>query len=231
MSEEQPIESAKEIAAQAQPKAKKVGLCYFFFKRAFDIVSSFLLILIISWFVLILFIINLFATKGHPIYKDERIGKKAKTVYILKFRSMFFDANDHPEKYLNEEQMEQWKFQRKVDDDPRITKFGKFLRKTSLDELPQLFNILFGTMSVVGPRPISKMELDAQFTKGEQELYLSQRPGLISYWAVNGRSSADFDTGERQKLELEYFQKRGLWFDFCLIFKAIPAVLKHKGAK
>jgi len=139
-------------------KIKGNNWWYRFTKRLFDFFSSLIVILLISWLLLILWFINLIATKGHPIYKDKRVGYKGKEISVYKFRSMYFDANDKPEKYFTKEQMEIWLRERKVDNDPRITKFGKFLRKTSLDELPQLFNILFGSMSVIGPRPISKTD-------------------------------------------------------------------------
>ena len=220
----------KESQQPQQPKIKN-GLWYRFTKRTFDIVSSFFVILLIGWFIFILFIIQLFATKGHPIFFDPRVGKNGKVFKTLKFRSMYFDAESNIDKYLTPEQKEIWLRERKLDDDPRITKFGKFLRKTSLDELPQLFNIFVGQMSVVGPRPMSQREIDDEFTDEQRSIVLLARPGLTGYWQVNGRSDVDFDSGKRQEMEVEYFYKRGLWFDFALIFKTIPAVFKHKGAK
>lgn len=204
---------------------------YRFIKRAFDIVSSFLVILAASWLLLILFVINFFATKGHPIYFDKRVGKNGKPLRLPKFRSMHIDAETNPQKYFTPEQYEQWKNERKVDKDPRITTFGRFLRKSSLDETPQLFSILFGSMSVVGPRPIVQKEFDDNYTKEEQKLILSVRPGLISNWGVNGRNNVSYEDKKRQQLELEYFDKRSLCYDLKLIFKAIGAVLSTKGAK
>lgn len=211
-------------------KIKGNNWWYRFTKRCFDFISSLLLILFISWLILLLFIINVFATKGHPIYKDKRVGYKGKSICVYKFRSMYVDANDHPEKYFTQEQMETWLRERKVDDDPRITKFGKFLRKTSLDELPQLFNILFGSLSVIGWRPISVQETN-NFYESELKVLYSGKPGLTGYWQVYGRSDVDFASGERQKLELEYFTKRGFWYDLGLVFKTIPAVLRRDGAQ
>lgn len=209
----------------------KGGICYSFFKRLFDFLSSLIVIILISWLLLILYIIQIFATKGHPIFKDNRIGKKGKHIKVYKFRSMYYDAESNIDKYLTPEQKEIWLRERKLDDDPRITKVGKFLRKTSLDELPQLFNILFGSMSVVGYRPMSEREVNEHFTEKERKILFKAKPGLTGYWQVYGRSDVDFASGERQKLELEYFSKRGFFFDLGLIFKTIPAVLKHKGAK
>lgn len=203
---------------------------YFFTKRLFDFFSSLIVIILISWFLLILWIINVIVTKGHPIFADKRIGYKGKEIKVYKFRSMYFDAESNVDKYLTSEQKEIWLRERKLDDDPRITGFGKFLRKTSFDELPQLFNILFGSISVVGWRPIARRELD-QFYPGEQKILLSGKPGLTGYWQLYGRGESTYESGERQKTELEYFTKRGFWYDLELIFKTIPVVLKQKGAK
>ena len=127
--------------------------------------------------------------------------------------------------------MLQYETERKVDNDPRVTKFGKFLRMMSIDELPQFFNILAGNMSFVGPRPVTDRELDDNFTEEEKKLLLSAKPGLISYWGVHGRSKVTWESKDRQKLELEYFYHRSLWCDFVLMLRAIPAVLKADGSK
>ena len=213
------------------PEVKKKSWVYFFVKRGFDIFNSLLAILILSPILLILTICAAISSHGNPIFKDVRLGKGGKTIKVYKFRSMVIDAETNPQKYLNEEQMQQWIRERKVEDDPRITRFGYFVRKTSLDELPQLFNILFGTLSFVGPRPIVQRELDGAFHPEQQKILLSARPGMIGNWDVNGRSKVTFASGKRQWLELDYFAKRSLWFDLKLLFKVIPAVLKHDGAQ
>ena len=224
------VNSKSEVKTNRIPSKIKGGKLYSFNKRMFDFFSSFGIIILFSWLLLILFILQLFATKGHPIFVDKRVGRKGKIIKVYKFRSMYYDAESNIDKYLTPEQKETWLGERKLDNDPRITKLGRVLRKTSLDELPQLFNILFGSMSVVGPRPISTKELD-NFTDEELEILFTAKPGLTGYWQVYGRSDVDFESGERQRLELEYFSKRSFWFDIGLIFKTIPSVLSSKGAK
>ena len=210
---------------------KKANWWYRFVKRSFDIWVSLIAILILSPLYLLFIIINAIYTRGHPIFFDKRIGKDHKHINVYKFRSMYYDAETNVDKYLSKAQKKQWKKERKVENDPRITPFGRILRKTSIDELPQLFNILFGSMSFVGPRPITEGELTNNFTKEQQDIMLSARPGLIGYWGVKGRSNVAFADGVRQKLELDYFKLRGIWFDLGLIFRVIPAVLKGSGAK
>ena len=204
---------------------------YFFLKRFFDIFLSLLAILILSWlYILVSLLVLIFS--GYPIfYKDKRVGKNRKTIYVLKYRTMYNNAEERIETYLSKEELEKWKTDRKIENDPRITKIGKILRKTSIDELPQLFNIFIGNMSIVGPRPVIEKEYNDHYTEEERKLILSVRPGLISYWSVHGRSNVDYKSGERQKLELEYFNHRSIWFDFWIVLSAVPAVLSGKGAK
>ena len=210
---------------------KKKSWLYRFIKRSGDIFFSSILIIILSPLLLILTLIVWISTKGNPIFKDMRVGYKHKPIGVLKFRTMYIDAETNIDKYLNKKQKRQWKKERKVNDDPRITPTGKLLRRTSLDELPQLFNIFIGNMTFVGPRPITEHEVTEYFSEEEQKILLSCRPGLIGYWAVMGRSNVSFSSGERQKLELDYFKLRSTLFDISLIFRVIPAVLKGKGAK
>lgn len=203
---------------------------YRFWKRTIDIFVSFTLILFLSLPLFVIWLVVRLSSPGKGIFKDERVGKDDKNIGVYKFRTMYADAETNLEKYLTKEQIRDWESERKVDNDPRITPVGNFLRKTSLDELPQLFNILFGTMSLVGPRPITRWELESHFTYEQKKILLSCRPGLIGYWGVMGRSDVPFDYG-RQELELNYFKLRGLWFDLLLLFRVIPAVFKGRGAK
>lgn len=209
---------------------KKSGL-YFFFKRVFDIFSSLAMIIVLSPILVIFALLVKFTSKGPILFKDKRVGRNGKIIYVWKFRSMYADAETRLKEYLTEEQYETWLKERKIDNDPRITKIGKFIRKTSIDELPQLFNILTGRISVVGPRPVTTMEIETNYAEEDKEVLLSMRPGLTGYWQVYGRSDVDYDSGERQRLELEYYRHRGFFFDLKIIFKTVGVVFKRKGAK
>lgn len=206
---------------------------YLFFKRVLDIVVSFISIvfLMVTLIFPIISVLVLISTRGTVIFKDERMGLNKKKISIYKFQTMFSDAETNLDKYLDENQKKKWQKERKLDDDPRVTKLGKFLRKTSLDELPQLFNILGGSLSLVGPRPITKQELESNFTEYEQNQLMKVKPGLTGYWQVKDRSLATYESGERQKEELYYLPRRGLWFDIKIILLTIPAIFKGKGAK
>ena len=221
----------KKVKDENQPRKLKGNWFYFLVKRLFDLFNSFLAIVLLSLVLIVVAIAVKCSSRGPAIFADKRVGKNGKIIKVLKFRSMYIDAESNIDKYLSPEQKEIWMRERKLDNDPRITKVGRFIRKTSLDELPQLFNIFVGTMSFVGTRPITERELKGNFTEEEQKILVSGKPGLTGYWQVYGRGEAEYETGERQKLELEYFYRRGLFFDLKLLFLTIPAVLKHKGAK
>ncbi|HBF68056.1 MAG TPA: exopolysaccharide biosynthesis protein [Firmicutes bacterium] len=202
---------------------------YFAVKRVFDIIMSFIAIIILAIPMLVIAIIIKCTSKGPIIFKDSRVGKNKKIIHVLKFRTMYEDAETNIDKYLSPEQKQIWDKERKLNDDPRITKVGKFFRKTSLDELPQLFNIFIGQMSFVGTRPITIHELEDNFTQEEQKIITSGKPGLTGYWQIYGRGSAEYDDGERQKLELAYYYKRSVFFDLKMIILTVPAVFKAKG--
>ncbi len=209
----------------------KVSKTYLFFKRAFDIAVSFVGFVCASPVLLLLSAIVKFSSKGPILFKDRRLGLNGKEIKVYKFRTMYIDAETNIDKYLTEEEKHIWQVERKLDNDPRVTKIGRLLRKTSLDELPQLLNILIGNMSFVGPRPITRREIDANFNYYQQERLFKCKPGLTGYWQVYGRSDVDFKSGERQRLELEYYFRRSFLFDIKLFLLTVPAVLKQKGAK
>ena len=197
-----------------------------FVKRFFDIVLSLIALVLFSWLFLILAICVKLTSKGPVFYGHERVGKNGKMFKVWKFRSMKCD-NRPLEEILTKEQLEEFKRDFKITNDPRVTKIGNFMRKTSLDELPQLINILIGNMSIVGWRPILQEELDRY--KDNKELLTKIKPGLTGFWASHGRSSTSYD--ERIKMELFYVVKRSLWLDIRIIFHTFFGVLRRDGAK
>lgn len=226
-------EESSECDAQVRYKSyAKRGFrygCYLFIKRTFDIISSGLFLLIFSWLYLILAIAVKCSDGGSVFYRHKRVGKNGKTIYIPKFRSMKKNA-DKLEDMLTPEQLEQYKREYKIDNDPRITKIGNFLRKTSLDELPNVWAIFKGDISVIGPRPLMQSEIEEKYGEDAAKL-LSVKPGMIGWWAANGRSNTTYESGERQKLELYYVDHCSLWLDIKIVFKTIWKVIKRDGAK
>ncbi|MBE7089168.1 MAG: sugar transferase [Clostridiales bacterium] len=202
---------------------------YLFVKRSFDLISSGLFLIVFSWLYLILAIAVKVSDKGPVFYKHKRVGKNGKEIFIIKFRSMKVNA-DKIEDILTEKQLEEYRREYKIDDDPRITKLGLFLRKTSLDELPNIWSIFKGDLSVIGPRPLIKEEIEEKYGKDAKKL-LSVKPGMIGWWAANGRSNKTYKSGERQKMELYYVDNCSFKLDLKIIFKTIVAVFKREGAK
>ena len=198
-----------------------------FFKRTVDItVSGLALILLLPLFLIIIIAIKL-DSKGPALYGHLRIGKDGKKFKIWKFRTMKMD-NRPLDEILTKEQLEEGYRDYKVSNDPRVTRIGKILRKTSIDELPQLYNILLGQMSIVGWRPIISDEL-LKYKPKERELLLKVKPGLTGYWASHGRS--DIPYNERIKMELYYVYKRSLWLDIRIIYHTVIGVFANEGAK
>ncbi len=198
---------------------------YEFFKRAMDIICSGLALLVLSPLFLIL-AIAVRSDGGPAFYTQERVGKDGKLFRIFKFRSMCMNA-DSPEMLaklaaLNE--MDGPAF--KIKNDPRITKVGRFIRRTSLDELPQLINIFIGDMAIVGPRPPLVSEV-AQYTDYQRQRLLVKQ-GLTCYWQCSGRNNINFQ--EWVELDLKYIRERSFWTDIKIILMTIPAVLSGDGA-
>lgn len=165
---------------------------------------------------------------GPLFYEHLRYGKDGKKFRIYKFRSMCIDADKKLKEYLeqNEEAKREFEENHKLKEDPRITRLGKFIRKTSVDELPQFINVLKGDMSIIGPRPIVDGEIEKY---GENKgKFLSVRPGLTGYWAANGRSDITYE--ERMKMELYYVDNISLKLDVQIFLKTIISVIKKEGA-
>lgn len=166
---------------------------------------------------------------GPVFFAHNRIGRDGKVIPTYKFRSMYSDAQKRLEKLLaeNEEIKQEWETNFKLKDDPRVTKIGAFLRKTSLDELPQIFNVLKGEMNFVGPRPVIQKELDLYY-KEDSNYYLMVKPGITGLWQVSGRSDTDYDF--RIKMDKWYVRNWSLWLDLVILIKTIKVVLFREGA-
>jgi len=203
-------------------RPKKV---YSFFKRTFDIVSSLLALILLSPVMLVIAVL-VYAEDGHnPFFSQVRLTKGGKKFKMYKFRTMCVDAEDKLEELKDLNEVDGPAF--KMENDPRITKIGRFLRKTSLDELPQLFNILGGSMSVVGPRPPLPCEVDEYTAYQVQRLCV--KSGLTCYWQCSGRSNVSFD--EWMDMDIQYIKDRSTFTDLKIIFKTVKAVIKCDGAK
>ena len=203
------------------------GLPYRACKRLFDIAFSLLVVVLGAIPMAILCLAVRLETPGAPVYSQERVGRGGEDFRVLKLRTMVADADDVA-KYLDEAQMEQWEKERKVDGDPRVTRVGRVLRATSLDELPQFWNVLVGEMSVVGPRPVTRGEL--AWLGEDAEEYLSVRPGITGLWQTTARNGATWESGERQRIELEYVRNRGFAMDARVFLATFGAILGRTGA-
>jgi len=196
-------------------------------KRAFDLVVSSLLLLLLSP---LFFYIGWKVSRdgGSPIYGHERIGQNGRKFKCLKFRSMIINSQEVLEKLLatDAEARAEWDRDFKLKNDPRITAIGHFIRKTSLDELPQLWNVVKGEMSLVGPRPVVEKELERYGDDGEY--YLMAKPGMTGLWQVSGRNDVDYAT--RVYLDGWYVKNWSLWYDIAIMFKTISVVLHRDGA-
>ena len=218
----------EELEKMNKVSVRKLG--YLFVKRVFDIVCGLIGVVVLIPVGIILKIITMATGDFHPIvFTQNRIGKNGKEFKLYKFRSMVPNADEILQQTLKTDKVraEEWKKYQKFENDPRITKIGNILRKTSLDEVPQFINILKGDMSMIGPRPLIPGELDSH--DGNHEIYESVRPGITGWWACNGRSATTYE--ERLELEYYYVKNRSLWLDIKCVFKTISAVICKKGAK
>lgn len=193
-------------------------------KRGIDIIGAGSGLLLLSPVIAIVSCAVKFTSKGPIFFSQKRVGKNGQLFDMYKFRSMVVNAEELKEKLANQNEMSGPMF--KMKDDPRVTKVGKFIRKTSLDELPQLWNVLKGDMSLVGPRP----SLPKEVREFEKWMYkrLTVKPGLTCYWQVSGRNNIDFE--DWMKLDISYVEDRNLWIDIKLIFKTVGVLFGDKNA-
>ncbi len=205
--------------------AKYINL---FFKRAMDICGAIVGIVFLIPITIVVAIIETFIDEGPLFYTQERIGEYGKIFAMYKFRSMVVGADEKLKELLenDEEARKEYKKYKKLTNDPRITKIGKFLRKTSLDEFPQFINVLKGEMSLVGPRPYLTREKKDMGDK--YNVIITMKPGITGIWQIQGRSEVSFE--ERIKLDYEYYQNKNLIYDVKILFKTILSIMKHKGA-
>lgn len=199
---------------------------YEFIKRCFDLISSVTAVIVLIPLYLIIAVLVKADSKGSVIFAHERLGRCGKKIKVYKFRTMVPNA-EHILTHMSKEMILKFEENFKIENDPRITRLGRILRETSLDELPQLINIIKGEMSIVGPRPIVQKELEKYGSSGEK--LLTVKPGLTGYWQVNGRSDTSYE--ERVKLDMYYIDKRNLRMDILIILKTIRVVCRKIGAK
>lgn len=197
-------------------------------KRIFDLLVSLAAVIVLSPVLLAIALAIRIEDGGPVLYKAQRVGRYGKPVTVYKFRSMRLHA-DRLEDMLTPEELAEYHKNYKLTNDPRVTKVGALLRKTSLDELPQLFNILMGQLSLVGPRPVLQEETELYGDK--RRLLLSCKPGLTGLWQSRGRSNVTYENGRRQEMELRYVRERSLWLDFKILLWTVKAVVRMDGAQ
>ena len=209
-----------ELKFENKQNLKVYEIC----KRTIDIIGAGLGLILLSPIIAVVACAVKFTSKGPVFFSQKRVGKNGELFEMYKFRSMVVNAEELKENLEEQNEMSGPMF--KIKDDPRITKVGKFIRKTSIDELPQLWNILKGDMSLVGPRPSLPKEVE-QFDNWMFKR-LSVRPGLTCYWQVSGRNNIDFE--DWMKLDIKYVEERNFWIDIKLIFKTVFVLFGDKNA-
>lgn len=197
-------------------------------KLAFDMVLTLVGTICISPILALLVVLIKLDSPGPAVFAHRRIGRRGKSFPCYKFRTMCVDADIKLKEYLasNPAARREWEAEFKLKDDPRVTKIGKFLRKTSLDELPQIFNVLKGEMSLVGPRPIVAEEI-VKYGDYINDYYMV-RPGITGMWQVNGRSDTTYD--ERVRMDSWYVRNWSVWLDIVMLFRTFKTVIGGKGA-
>lgn len=219
------------LQKEKKEKKTKVGFMYFACKRIVDIFAGIVGTLLLLPITLIVYLMRIIKREndGPIFYTQLRIGKNGKRFKLYKFRTMVMNADEKLENYLkgNKEACNEYKKYKKLKHDPRITKVGNFLRKTSLDEFPQFINVLKGDMSLVGPRPYLEKE-KKDISEKYYEKIIKVKPGITGYWQVNGRSDVDFE--DRTYMDTYYIAHRGFIMDTKIIIKTILKIFEKEGA-
>lgn len=224
-----PKEDVTLITNSIEKSKNMKDIIYEVWKRTIDIIGAIIGIIILLPMTILIWIANIIAKDNGPVFfKQERIGKDGDFFKFYKYRSMVIDADDKLSNYLveNEEAREEYKKYKKLKKDPRITKVGNFIRKTSIDEFPQFINVIKGEMSLVGPRPYLPREKEDM---GEYYTYIiKDKPGITGYWQIAGRSDVTFE--DRLKMDMKYINDRNLKLDCMLLLKTVIKVFKRGGA-
>lgn len=205
-------------------KSKKIIYCLT--KRGIDLLLSLLVMPIYLIIYILVAAVFKFTDGGPVLYKSARIGKDGKPFYMYKFRTMKINA-DKLEDFLTPEEIGKYKKEYKLENDPRINQIGNILRKTSMDELPQILNVIKNDMSLIGPRPVLNEE--TLLYGKDRNILLSVKPGLTGYWQAYARNDVGYTDGRRQKMELYYIENRSLKLDIRIFFATIRRVLSRKG--
>ena len=225
-------ESRVTVVAEAPAKTLELtgnpSRTYKFIKRAFDIAASAVGLVILSPLLLVLSVLIKLDSPGPALHRRMCVGRNGSSYCMYKFRSMRADADNRLDMFTPE-QLAAYMQGVKIDDDPRITKIGHFLRRTSLDEIPQLISVLKGDMSIIGPRPV--IEREAAEYGADREKLLSCRAGITGCWQVAGRGTIPFLSDEAKSLQLYYVDHQSLGLDSYLLLKTVKVVLSRKGAK
>ena len=217
--------SSGYVAPAPDPTAaapKKGGAGYLVCKRAFDIVFSAGVCVLVAIPVAVACAAIAIESPGKPFFRQERVGQNGKPIHIFKLRTMVSDAHTNPQKYMTPEQFAVWDREQKLPNDPRVTKVGRALRGTSLDELPQFLNVLTGDLSVIGPRPITLRET-YEFGNARDEV-LACKPGITGWWAVTDRNNSTWESGVRQDREIFYVRHQSFGLDARIFVKTFKAL-------
>ena len=226
--EEGPMVLSERVHNPSRPNLRAYTVesrYYLIAKRAMDLLlSSLALVVLLPLLIIVSAVIFLDDPKGSPIFVQDRVGKNGKLFRFLKFRSMVVDAEERLEELQSRNEMDGPVF--KIKEDPRVTRFGRFIRKTSIDELPQLVNIILGDMSLVGPRPPLPREVEQYGPYEMQRLMV--KPGLTCYWQARGRNEIKFQ--QWMELDIKYVRHHNLWIDIKLLLMTVRSVVTGKGA-
>lgn len=226
---EQEKKDMQNDAIQSTAVSKKQSAVKKLLKRSMDVFGALIFFLLFGAIYFLLWWLVLWTTGGPAIYKHKRVGRGGREFYCLKFRSMVVNSDEVLRELLEKDASarHEWNTTFKLRDDPRITRFGRFIRKTSLDELPQFWNVLCGDMSIVGPRPVVRKELEIYYGPHAQT-YCKVRPGITGPWQVGGRS--DLSYPERVALDTNYVKSWTIWGDLVLVAKTVGVVFHRRGS-